>query len=224
LRIAAVWHKYDAAHYGGPGKEQSGGRMVAEIADVRALVHRPRGVTREHEALRAERRAELVEALFRRHRCSLLWYLMRLVPNRADAEEIAQEAFLRLLGAEHLETDPSRARSYLFTAATNLAHDHYRRKTARADGAHVTLDDLQIEADDPGPERLVDGERGKRIVDAALRDLNPRPRQAFLLYVQDDLTYECIALQLGVSKKTIERDMALTIALCRSRLTRWKEA
>jgi RNA polymerase sigma-70 factor (ECF subfamily) len=144
---------------------------------------------------------------------------MRLVPNRADAEEISQEAFLRLLGAEYLDADPNRARNYLFTTATNLSHDNYRRKTARADGAHVALDDLQIEADDPGPERLVDGERSKRIVDAALRDLKPRPRQAFLLYVQDELTYECIALQLGVSKKTVERDMALTIALCRSRLT-----
>lgn len=198
--------------------------MVAETADVRALMHRPRGFTREQETERAERRAQFVEALFKRHRCSLLWYLMRLVPNRADAEEITQEAFLRLLGAEHLETDASRAGSYLFTTATNLARDNYRRKTARADGAHVALDDLQIEADDPGPERLVDGERGKRIVDLALRDLKPRPRQAFLLYVQEELTYECIALKLGVSKKTVERDMALTLALCRSRLTRWKEA
>jgi RNA polymerase sigma-70 factor (ECF subfamily) len=193
--------------------------MVAEIVGVRALAHQPRGYTQAHEAERAERRAEFVEALFKRYRCSLLWYLMRLVPNRADAEEISQEAFLRLLGAEHLETDPSRARSYLFTTATNLAYDNHRRKTARADGAHVTLDDLQIEADDPGPERLVDGERSRRIVDAALRDLRPRSRQAFLLYVQDELTYESIALQLGVSKKTVERDMALTIALCRSRLT-----
>jgi DNA-directed RNA polymerase specialized sigma24 family protein len=37
--------------------------------------------------------------LFTRHRRSLLWYLTRLIPNRADAEEIAQEAFVRLLGS-----------------------------------------------------------------------------------------------------------------------------
>jgi DNA-directed RNA polymerase specialized sigma24 family protein len=35
------------------------------------------------------------------------------------------------------------------------------------------------------------------------------------------MTYERIALVLGVSKKTIERDVALTVALCRSRLARW---
>jgi DNA-directed RNA polymerase specialized sigma24 family protein len=43
------------------------------------------------------------------------------------------------------------------------------------------------------------------------------------MYVQDELTYERIALTLGVSKKTVERDIALTIALCRSRLARWAE-
>jgi RNA polymerase sigma-70 factor (ECF subfamily) len=198
--------------------------MVARLADVRALVHRPLGFTYGHERERAERRAELVEALFKRHRRSLLWYLARLVPNRADAEEVAQEAFLRLLGAERLEADASRARNYLFATATNLAHDNYRRRTARAEGAHVAFEDLQIEGDDPQPERVVDAERGKRIVDSALRDVQPRPRQAFLLYVQEEMTYECIALRLGVSKKTIERDIALTFALCRSRLTRWSEA
>lgn len=190
--------------------------MVAEIADVRALVRAP---FRENEA-----RREFIAALFERHRRSLLWYLTRLIPNRADAEEVAQEAFVRLLGAAHLETDASRARNYLFATATNLARDNYRRRSARAESAHVALDDLQLEADEPQPERLVDAERGRRIVDTALRDLPPRPRRAFLLYVQDELTYERIALELGVSKKTIERDVALTVALCRSRLARWAEA
>ena len=44
-----------------------------------------------------------------------------------------------------------------------------------------------------------------------------------MLYVHEQLTYERIALVLGVSKKTIERDVALTVALCRSRLARWIE-
>jgi RNA polymerase sigma-70 factor (ECF subfamily) len=191
--------------------------MVAEIADIRALVDVPLGG-------QAARRAELIATLFTRHRRSLLWYLTRLIPNRDDAEEIAQEAFVRLLGVPHLDSDASRARNYLFATATNLARDNYRRRTARAESAHVALDDLQLEASDPQPERVVDAERGCRIVDAALRDSQPRPRQAFLLYVHEEMTYERIALALGVSKKTIERDIALTIALCRSRLARWAEA
>lgn len=191
--------------------------MVAEVVDIRALVHASFPV---HEA----RRAEFIAALYQRHRRSLLWYLSRLTPNRADAEEIAQEAFVRLLGVPHLETEGTRARNYLFATATNLARDNYRRRSARADNAHVGLEDLQLESDDPQPERLIDAERGRRVVDSALRDLQPRPRQAFLLYVKDELTYERIALKLGVSKKTVERDIAFTVALCRSRLAHWNGA
>ena len=190
--------------------------MAAEVADVRALVHAPLG----HGA----RQTEFIAALFTRHRRSLLWYLTRLLPNRADAEEVAQEAFVRLLGATGLETNASRARNYLFATATNLARDNYRRRAARAYSAHVPLDDLQLEAEEPQPETLVDAERGRRIIDRALRDLQPRPRRAFLLYVEEEMTYERIALDLKVSKKTIERDIALTMALCRSRLARWTEA
>jgi RNA polymerase sigma factor (sigma-70 family) len=211
------WHKYHAPHTnGGPQRRDPGGTMVAEIADVRALVHAPFA---EQQA----RRTQFIAALYQRHRRSLLWYLTRLTPNRADAEEIAQEAFVRLLGAQHLETEPSRARNYLFATATNLARDNYRRRAARGEGAHVALDDVQLEADEPLPERFIDAERGCRVVDSALRSLQPRPRQAFLLYVHEELTYERIALKLGVSKKTIERDIALTIALCRSRVARWAQ-
>jgi RNA polymerase sigma-70 factor (ECF subfamily) len=190
--------------------------MVAQIADVRALVQAPFG---EQEA----RRTQFIAALYQRHRRSLLWYLTRLIPNRADAEEIAQEAFVRLLGAPHLETDLSRARNYLFATATNLARDNYRRRSARAEGAHVPLDAVHLEADEPLPERRIDAELGCRVIDSALRSLLPRPRQALLLYVHEDLTYKRIALRLGVSKKTIERDIALGVALCRSRLARWAE-
>lgn len=190
--------------------------MAAETADVLAFVQTA-------SASNAARRAGLIATLFTRHRRNLLWYLMRLIRNRDDAEDIAQEAFARLLGVPHLDADPSRARNYLFATATNLARDNYRRRTARAESAHVPLDDLQLEATDPKPERLVDAERGCRIVDGALRDLPARSRQAFVLYVHEQMTYERIALVLGVSKKTIERDVALTVALCRSRLTRWTE-
>ena len=190
--------------------------MAAETADVVALFHAA-------SASKAARRSELIAALFTRHRRSLLWYLMRVIHNRDDAEDIAQEAFVRLLGVAHLETDAGRARNYLFATATNLARDNYRRRTVRAESAHVPFDDLQLEAADPQPERLIDAERGCGIVAGALRDLPARSRQAFVLYVHEQMTYENSALRLGVSKKTIERDVGLTVALCRSRLARWQE-
>jgi RNA polymerase sigma-70 factor (ECF subfamily) len=198
--------------------------MAAEVAEVRALVHGPAATHPVDKDVRALRRAAFVEALFKRYYRSLLWFVARIVPNRWEAEEVVQESFVRLLGAEQLETDLRRARNYLFATATNLVRDNHRRKTARAWGLHLAIDDLQLEGDGPEPARVVDIELAGRIVAAALRDLQPRPREAFLLYVHEELTYERIAMRLGVSKKTIERDIAFTLALCRSRLARWSEA
>ena len=197
--------------------------MVAQIAHVRALVHEPLA-RREPQCERAVQRTRLVEALFKRHSRSLLWYVARLVPNRADAEEVVQEAFLRLLGAKRLEADAYRARNYLFATAINLVRDNHRRRTARSQNAHVCVDELQIETNDPNLAVALDAELCLRVVASALRDIQPRAREAFRLYIQDELTYERIALKLGVSKKTIERDIGLAVALCRSRLTRWRGA
>jgi RNA polymerase sigma factor (sigma-70 family) len=191
--------------------------MVAEIADVRTLVRGP-------VADREPQRSQFIAALYRRHRRSLLWYLARFLPNREDAEEVAQEAFVRLLGATQLEADAHRARNYLFATATNLARDTHRRRSARAERAHVALEDVELEANEPPPDSGIDAQRGCKIIASTLSSLQPRPRQAFLLYVQEELTYERIGLRLGVSKKTIERDIAFTLALCRSRLARWAKA
>ena len=120
--------------------------------------------------------------------------------NRDDAEDIVQEAFARLLCVPHLEVDAHRARNYLFATATNLARDDYRRRKARSERAHVSLDDLELEATDPEPERLIDAERGCAIVEDALRDLPSRSRQAFVLYVHEQMTYERIALGLGAAQ------------------------
>ena len=189
--------------------------MAAETADVAAFFQTA-------SPSNAARRAALIGTLFTRYRRSLLWYLMRSIRNRDDAEDIVQEAFARLLCVPHLEFDALRARNYLFATATNLARDDYRRRKARSQSAHVSLDDLELEATDPEPERLIDAERGCAIVEDALRALPSRSRQAFVLYVHEQMTYERIALGLGVSKKTIERDVALTLGLCRSRLARFE--
>jgi RNA polymerase sigma-70 factor (ECF subfamily) len=189
--------------------------MVAETAEVRALF----APERLH-SVTAEKRARFVGGLFEQHRRALLWYLTKLTSSQHDAEEVAQEAVLRLLRVENLDCDPRRARHYLFRTATNIVRDNHRRNTARCAHLCCPLDELQLEADTAPVERLIDAEREVAVVAAALRDLSPRTRAAFVMHVLEDLTYERIAAELDVSKKTIERDVTLAIALCRVRLAR----
>jgi RNA polymerase sigma factor (sigma-70 family) len=194
--------------------------MVAESVEVRALF--APAIARSQSGS-VDGRASFVGSLFARHRRALLWYLTKLTSSQHDAEEVAQEAVLRLLRVENLECDPRRARHYLFRTATNIVRDNHRRSTARCAHLCSALDDLQLEADTAPVDRLIDAEREVAVVAAALRDLSTRARAAFLMHVLEDLTYERIAAELGVSKKTIERDIALALALCRVRLARWRD-
>jgi RNA polymerase sigma factor (sigma-70 family) len=197
--------------------------MVVEVAEARALFELPGSVPCGSIAHPSPDRGRFIGLLFERHRRQLLWYLLRLTSSKDDAEEIAQEAYLRLLRVEGLESDSVRARNYLFRTATNLVRDNYRRRTARCEQQHVTLDDLQLEADDCALDRVVDSQLAADIVIAILRDVPPRPRRAFVLHFSHGITYEQIALELGVSKKTVERDLVTTLEICRAKLAQWHD-
>jgi RNA polymerase sigma factor (sigma-70 family) len=161
---------------------------------------------------------EFVAALFRRHRKGLLWYLKNLVPCPHEAEDVAQEAYLRLLKVAHLDEDLVRARNYLFKTATNIALDGHRRRLSRKANLHVAVDSIEVAAEGPDLERIFDVERCASVLRRVLLDVLPRTRTAFLLYWHAEMTYLQIAAELGVSKKKIERDTSLTLAVCRSRI------
>jgi RNA polymerase sigma-70 factor (ECF subfamily) len=66
-------------------------------------------------------------ALYEQHRRELLAYATRLVVRPEIAEELVQEAAVRMLAARAMPSEPAEARAWLFKVVTNLAIDHLRR-------------------------------------------------------------------------------------------------
>ena len=163
-------------------------------------------------------RSDVVERLFTAHRTALLQYLTRLLHSAEDAEEIVQETYIRLLKLDDLGHLDSEVRRFLFRIATNLARDRFRQRKARAHDAHVPFDMLELEGSSEAPEEIVDWDAGMVVLKQALLDLPPRHRQVFLLHVTENMSYRTIAKHLGVSTKTVERDLAMVLELCQSRL------
>jgi RNA polymerase sigma factor CnrH len=172
----------------------------------------------EGEEWTHDARSRLVEELFAAHRTALLQYLTRLLHSSEDAEEIVQETYIRLLKLDDLSHLDSEVRRFLFRIATNLARDRFRQRKARAHDAHVPYDLLELEGSSEGPEEIVDWDAGMVVLRQALLDLPPRHRQVFLLHVTENMSYRTIAKHLGVSTKTVERDLAMVLELCQSRL------
>ena len=163
-------------------------------------------------------RSDVVERLFTAHRTALLQYLTRLLHSAEDAEEIVQETYIRVLKLDDLSHLDSEVRRSLFRIATNLARDRFRQRKARAHDAHVPFDMLELEGSSEAPEEIVDWDAGMVVLKQALLDLPPRHRQVFLLHVTENMSYRTIAKHLGVSTKTVERDLAMVLELCQSRL------
>lgn len=159
---------------------------------------------------------DFVQHLFERHRASLLRHVASLLGTTTDAEDIVQETCARLLRAENLEHDEARARSYMFRVATNLAYDNHRKRRTR----HV--EDLGP-ASEPvvdGPDAILDLDRAIEAITQTLLQLKPRCRQVFLLRASEGLSFEAIAERLGISKRTVEREMKHGLDACQRRLKR----
>ena len=162
------------------------------------------------------RRRQFVTRLFERYRGHLLGYLTELLGRVEDAEDVAQESYARLLAADDLDQSGSRARAYLFRIATNLAYDRFRRRRVRGPQDLTEVED--IASADPTPEHIASLEQTLEVVKQVILDLKPRCRQVFLLRTARELSYEDIAARLGVSKRTVEREMQHALERCQRKL------
>lgn len=161
-------------------------------------------------------RTRYVTQVFERFRTPLTRYLKSLLARREDAEDVAQETYVRLLGAGGLERSDIRVRAYMFKVATNLAYDRFRERRVRKHESDAALEQVPDAA--PSIERIVTMEQSLAIVKRTLIDLPPRCREVFLLRVTAEQSYEEIAERLGVSKRTVEREMQHALDLCQRRL------
>lgn len=160
-------------------------------------------------------RAALVEALFREHNQQLVRFLAARLSSDAEAKEVAQEAYVRLL-----QLDQPRAggflRALLFKTATNIATDRMRRR--KLDRESRSSDPLDFGIDRRSPEHQASGEEEVAIVARCLQELSPRCRQAILLKRLQDLSTAQIAATLNVSTRMIRLYITEASLLIRDRL------
>lgn len=125
-----------------------------------------------------------------------------VVPERDCIEDLAQETFLRvfkaLAGFER--SGPAKLSSWILTIATRVCIDHLRK---RRDIRLVPAEDVPLEASARTDDR--DGRRELgRALQAAVADLAPPFRAAFLLREYHELSYEEIALALDCDAGTVK--------------------
>lgn len=134
-------------------------------------------------------------------------FIRRRVASKEDAEDVIQEAYLRVLRyvAEHEVQDSERL---LLTAARNLAVDSLRRRRVRDRTATDYAVIAAADQSSPAPDEAIYVQQRLRSVESALAELPPRCREVFVLHRIDSLTYSEIAARCGISVSAVEKHIA----------------
>jgi RNA polymerase sigma-70 factor (ECF subfamily) len=132
------------------------------------------------------------EELYRRYAPDVLRFALYLTGDRAEAEDIASETFVRVFTAVDRIRLPT-VKGYLFTIARNLHRQGWRSR------ARQSRLDADLTDDAPGPEALAEGRAELHEVLAALQQLPEVDRAAVLMRAQDGMSYEEIAAALGLT-------------------------
>lgn len=146
-----------------------------------------------------------------RYRLPLLAYFGRRVSSPAEAEDLAQDVFERLLKV--LATEPIlNAEALLFEIAVNLLRDRARRAHRHGIDPPLPSDSLPEFAEaltvDLSPERVVLGQTTLAEVLVALEELGERTRAMFCLYRVESLKVREIAALYGISPSGVEEHLS----------------
>jgi RNA polymerase sigma-70 factor (ECF subfamily) len=147
------------------------------------------------------------DALFQRWAGPLLRYLERMVSDAGTAEELVQEAFLRVHGARDRYSHDARFSTWLYRIATNLALNELRRPRRKA-WHQSTFDDagapVDLRDDAPAVDDVVDARRAGAALEARLGALPERQRIALWLTAVEGFSYAEVAGTLDTTEKSVK--------------------
>lgn len=168
------------------------------------------------------------EGLVRTHTAKMISLAYRLVGQRDEAEDIAQEAFLRLYRALPTFRGESSVATWLYRTVSNLAIDHLRREQLRRKifflRRGATDDEDEVDPVDTVPDPaasprdlLLAKEAGRRL-SRALDKLSPRQRAVFVLRHQEELPLKDIARVLELEEGTVKSHLHRAVSVLRKEL------
>jgi RNA polymerase sigma-70 factor (ECF subfamily) len=162
-----------------------------------------------------EQRNDLLDAYLSK-RDDLVRFFTARLRSAAAAEDLVQDLYLRVANLEMTERveNPS---AYLYRLATNLMLDRLRseRRSGARDAAWLQSHRVEVGgegiADEPSPEQAAYARQRLSATARAIAELPPKTRRAFELHKLGGLTQEETAHALGVSRKTVEKQISTAL-------------
>lgn len=154
-----------------------------------------------------------VDAVIRENHGALVNFLRRRMRTAEDANDVAQEAYVRMMQYEG-SRDIHSPSSLLFRIATNVANDFARADQSRRVQDQCSIDDHELASHEPSAERQIAGCEDLATLLVAIRQLPQKCQQVFLLSRVKHMTYPEIARHCGISVKMVEKHISHALAVC----------
>jgi RNA polymerase sigma-70 factor (ECF subfamily) len=145
----------------------------------------------------------------RRWRPALFSFFLRRVKNHAEAEDLTQEVFARLLATS---PDMESQDAYIFKVAVNMLHDRDRRKKVRLDHACIEEALNQEEFEPLDPHRVAAGKDMLAALVTSMNELPDRTRDIFALYRIENIDQGTIAQAYGISRSAVKKHVMKAMA------------
>jgi RNA polymerase sigma-70 factor (ECF subfamily) len=141
--------------------------------------------------------------------------VLRMIGNRAEAEDLAQEVFVQVFKAIGSFRGEAKLSTWIYRIAINLCKNRSKYLRVRHAGEEVELEALQERVpmgDAKGanvahverPDEMVSGKQVERLVQEAILELEPSFRECLVLRDVEDLSYDEIGAITGLPEGTVK--------------------
>ena len=149
----------------------------------------------------------LITEYYEEYRQSVFFYICRRIENRSDAEDLTQDAFLRLLEYRMMIRRDT-LKYFLFTIVRNLLNDYLRRYYKRQEIDRYLYDMLPRETVEPESRMVADELR--RLESRRVSALPEQRRKVYIMSRFQDKPADDIAEELNLSKRTVENHLFIS--------------
>jgi RNA polymerase sigma-70 factor (ECF subfamily) len=158
--------------------------------------------------------AAAFEALVEKHQKRLVMVLEHLVSDRTQAEDLAQDVFLRVYRARERYVPTAKFSTWLYTITHNVASNSIRKSSRRKEINLVTspsgsmpvrpLDTMAKDKSNLMPTRLAAQKEMEMVIREAIQSLGPRQRMAMLLSKYEGMSYNEIAESMELTTQAVK--------------------
>ena len=149
---------------------------------------------------------EITWVIFKGDYNRIFRYIMNMIQDVAEAEDLTQETFLRAFRSRNSLRDEGAKTTWLYRIATHVCYDRLRKYTRRAPmESEADLDEMDVaEPDAPSLQKIIEQDEMSSCVQSYLNHLSDSYRAVILLHDMHNQTSPEIARLLGESLDTVK--------------------